>query len=149
MGSRLRVEINFDEDGIIQVSSKIPDWWNNLPNALLEWSLTNSVNFHSIGATRMEILKHVTTFWEEPYKLEAMPKPFRRDFEQFYDLKILVQERVKKLKKDIEESEEKANCEILAKYPQMSDMPPFTKSTDPPWWRNLPVEIRREIIKSK
>ena len=47
------------------------------------------------------------------------------------------------------ESEEKANCEMLAKYPQMSDMPPFTKSTDPPWWRNLPVEIRREIIKSK
>jgi hypothetical protein len=28
-------------------------------------------------------------------------------------------------------------------------MPPFTKMTDPAWWRNVPVEIRREIIKAK
>lgn len=143
------VEISFDEDGIIQVSSRIPDWWSNLPHEVAEWSLTNSVNFHNITATRLEILKHVTTYWTEPFKLEAIPRPFRKEYDKFYDLKVLVDSHLKKVKQDQEESDDRANCEILARYPQMSDMPPFTKITDPAWWRNIPVEIRREIIKSK
>ena len=143
------VDISFDEDGIISISSRIPDWWNNLPHEVVEWSLTNSVNFHNITATRLEILKHVTTYWNEPFKLAALPRPFRKEYDKFYDLKKLVDAHLKKIGADEEERIERENCEILARYPQMSDMPPFTKITDPAWWRNIPVEIRREIIKSK
>ena len=47
------VEISFDQDSLISVSSRIPDWWNTLPDKVAEWSLSNSVNFHSLSATRL------------------------------------------------------------------------------------------------
>lgn len=49
----------------------------------------------------------------------------------------------------MEEEAEKLEMSILQNYPQAAHYPPFTKQTDPAWWRNIPVDIRREIVKSK
>ena len=63
-----------------QVSSKIPEWWNELPNEITEWALLHSINIHSLAATRLEILKHVTTFWNEPYKLKGLVSKLKAQF---------------------------------------------------------------------
>ncbi|CAG5111384.1 Oidioi.mRNA.OKI2018_I69.chr2.g5700.t1.cds [Oikopleura dioica] len=76
-----------------------------------------------------------------------MPEPLRASFYDFKGLRHLVQKRVEELRAGEEDDQLKRSNELIAQYDNHNhDLPPFNKINSPQWWRNLPVEVRKELI---
>lgn len=119
-----------------------------MPGDLAEWVLNNGLSLQMLSATRLEILKHLAVHWDAWHKLVAMPEPLRGSFYDFNGLRHLVQRRVEELRSGEEDEQLKRSNELISQYDNhnLSDLPPFNKINSPQWWRNLPVEVRKELI---